>query len=284
MVGKMTSALLAVCIMMPMSALASDYFGSGPYPETQSDPSVDLNNGNTNGAFANSWYVRGDVSVGTSSAGRFGVNGGLQAGTKESSVAGLSIGAGYQFSPNFRADVTYQINPVKRSAASQAFKCVLDYSTNISDYEYGDCIGDSLFEMRRQNVLLNGYYDIGTFGAFTPYVGAGIGAANIATKQSYTATWAGDHSSYGNFKVPVFTDGADTGGFHGAVSYDQLSKRSQYNVAWAAMLGTSYTINSDIKMDVGYRYLDAGSYTDINGASTKLTSSELHVGMRMSFQ
>lgn len=81
--------------------------------------------------------------------------------------------------------------------------------------------------------LANAYWDIGTFRSITPYIGAGIGTAevtldgfrdvNLVTNSLY---WARDNS--------------------------------EWNFAWALHAGFSYEISSDLTFDMGYRFTYLG--------------------------
>jgi opacity protein-like surface antigen len=113
-------------------------------------------------------------------------------------------------------------------------------------------------------VLANIYYDIATGTPLTPYVGAAIGfAVHDLGKVNY--------------------------GFAGATATE--TGRTVFSPAWAVGAGSSYDINSDIKVDVGYRYLDAGRFetggvTDggqIQTSKGKVEAHELKIGFRYRF-
>lgn len=113
--------------------------------------------------------------------------------------------------------------------------------------------------------LLNGYYDFAVGGSLKPYIGAGIGFArnNVG---NITGTTAGVTAT-----VPGGT---------------------KTNFAWALMAGVSFPLSADVTLDIGYRYLEAGTAeTDFgtvipfapatySGASGKLRAHELSLGLR----
>jgi opacity protein-like surface antigen len=105
-------------------------------------------------------------------------------------------------------------------------------------------------------VLFNGYVDLGTWGGFTPYLGAGIGGAYV-TLSSYETT------------PPQLTD---------------IAPVSRWNVAWAAMAGVSYNLMDNLAVDVGYRHIDFGNVIGgptINQLTIKkLTGDEVRIGLR----
>ncbi|MDX2155199.1 MAG: outer membrane beta-barrel protein [Hyphomicrobiaceae bacterium] len=81
-------------------------------------------------------------------------------------------------------------------------------------------------------VMLNGYYDLGNYRGFVPYVGAGVGIA--MHRMGYVQI---DHPA-----SPNPQDG-DT--------------RAEF--AWALMAGVGYQVTSNAILDIGYRYIDMGS-------------------------
>lgn len=78
----------------------------------------------------------------------------------------IGAGIGYRFNEHLRGDVT------------------LGYRGSYDASESATVAGNTLSgssDIKSVDGLVNGYYDIGTFGHFTPYIGAGIGfAANQA--------------------------------------------------------------------------------------------------------
>lgn len=107
-------------------------------------------------------------------------------------------------------------------------------------------------------VMANGYIDFGTWAGFTPYAGAGIGASNVIFSgyENPAAT-----SPMPSTAVPV----------------------QRWNVAWAAMLGVSYSLNHNMLLDIGYRHLELG---DVSGGPSsqltvkRFTSDEIRLGIR----
>jgi opacity protein-like surface antigen len=112
--------------------------------------------------------------------------------------------------------------------------------------------------------LANIYYDVGNYYGFTPYVGAGMGFA---------------HNRIYDSVVPSsgFTTVGD----------------SNTDFAWALMAGTSYDIDEDLALDIGYRYINFGGAASANystaGTNTtpvevdNLDAHEIRVGLRYNF-
>lgn len=120
--------------------------------------------------------------------------------------------------------------------------------------------------------LANAYWDITTFRGFTPYVGAGIGAAEITLE---------------SFKdINLVTNGLYW-----------AKENSEWNFAWALHAGFSYEISDDLSFDFGYRYTYLGDgktgkyYTYDPGAAQGLgeltlediDSHDVMVGLRWRF-
>ena len=84
--------------------------------------------------------------------------------------------------------------------------------------------------------LANAYWDITEFRGITPYVGAGIGMANV---------------SLDNFQ--------DINQIAGAIHWAQDG--DEWNFAWALHAGMAYEISQDLTLDIGYRYVNMGDGT-----------------------
>lgn len=120
---------------------------------------------------------------------------------------------------------------------------------------------DTTAKVSATTVLLNGYFDLGTWYHATPYIGGGVGTARV-TVNDYSSTAA----------PPFSGDGS----------------RSQWNFAWAATAGVGYAISPNAMVDVAYRYVNFGDATtgsDSFGSMTlkNLAAHEVRVGLRWSF-
>ncbi|MGH1417382.1 MAG: outer membrane protein [Hyphomicrobiaceae bacterium] len=118
--------------------------------------------------------------------------------------------------------------------------------------------------VKSYSLLFNGYYDLGNFRGFVPYVGAGIGVSyNIV--DDVTALW-----------LP------------GPIEGDK-----KLSFAWQVSTGVGYQIRENMILDLGYRYLDLGSADSgqIDGGYNinpevrfdDLRSHEIKVGLRYHF-
>ncbi len=157
------------------------------------------------------------------------------------------VGLGYYFNQHLRADIT------------------LDYRNDIKFKAKAPCVGACTPTTERNKfsawtLMLNGYYDFGTWSAITPYVGAGAGVAYIKT---------GTHDASSGFD---FVGGNET------------------NFAWNLMAGAAVDVADNVKIDANYRYLNMGN-TKTKGRTTggvatnpvkyeDLYAHEFRVGLR----
>ena len=90
--------------------------------------------------------------------------------------------------------------------------------------------------------MANAYVDLGTWWCLTPYVGVGVGMANV--------------------KILGFRDDGLTsiaGVQSNSVAY--ADDASKWNFAWALHAGITYKVTQSMSIDLGYRYIDMGSGT-----------------------
>jgi opacity protein-like surface antigen len=174
----------------------------------------------------------------------------------------FGIGAGYQFNSWFRADVTGEY----RTSAN--YNSTLVYSAYCP---YAQCTDLYSAKITSGIFLLNGYTDLGTWAGVTPFVGAGFGFAT--------------------HKVAGLTDfGPQTGGF--GYAGDKTSTK----FAWALHAGLGYSITPNLKLELSYRYLnagtaDSGAINCLNMASScgnqtqryRISSNDFRLGLRYLF-
>jgi opacity protein-like surface antigen len=123
---------------------------------------------------------------------------------------------------------------------------------------------DAAFQTFRGDVtswayMLNGYFDIPTGSAWTPYVGAGVGHY-----RNRVATVAVQTPGVGNFIIP---------------------EGKKYGAAWSVSAGVGYPLGTTVTLDIGYRYLNLGkietpAIPTYSGLTGKLAAHELAVGIR----
>jgi opacity protein-like surface antigen len=246
--------------------------------------------------FAGNWYIRGDVGVASYSTSQWtqpvsNLNSGDQlqaAGFISKSIqepAFVDIGLGYQFNPWFRADVTaeyrtaiglrgvFQESVFTPNCAGPGLSCAF-----LGQNDYPGTLQSSVF-------LANGYADLGTWYGLTPYIGAGVGLVrhNMSGFTDSGVAWNGS----------AFVNGVPNGPLT-PVAFTRIDDKSKTNFAWAVMAGLSYSITPNLKLDLGYRYMNLGDVPSgaihcicgqtFAGFKVKeLTSNEFRVGVRWLF-
>jgi opacity protein-like surface antigen len=211
----------------------------------------------------NSWYLRGDIGVGISANAPnlynspdplpAGLASGYYTGTPTqsfnnstiSAAMNFDLGVGYQFNNWFRADITGEY---RGGSHFQSLYVINDATnidtpnpTQITDFYRGDIsswVG-----------LINGYADLGTWYGMTPYVGAGVGLA----RNTLSGMTDQGIVSYTTSGPPVKVTSGPSGGY--------FSDGSKINFAWALMAGLDFDVTQNLKLELGYRYLDLGKYT-----------------------
>ena len=86
--------------------------------------------------------------------------------------------------------------------------------------------------LKTYTLMFNGYKDLGNFGGFTPYVGAGIGVAYHRMDEVY------------------FTENPNL--------TNRIEGDNDLAFAWSLMAGVGYQLSHNTVLDVGYRYIDMG--------------------------
>jgi opacity protein-like surface antigen len=181
------------------------------------------------------WYLRGDIGVGVTNIDEFENVAHSPSPIHSYDVLRKSIddqvfvgiGAGYQFNNWLRADVTGEY----RTAAGFS---ALERATRT---DLGLVEGYSLYTGRIASLvgLANVYADLGTWSGITPFVGAGIGVAHHSVS---------DHRDQG------------LGGYAGGLGL--AASESKTGLAWALHAGLGYQVSSNLKLELGYRYLNMG--------------------------
>ena len=219
------------------------------------------------------WYLRGDIGFSNQKVDR--LNNALDAGNFTSqqrldfATAGIfGLGVGYKFNNWFRADLTgeYRGNSSFHGSDNITFDGGGGTTANGID-NYTATKSEWL-------ALANAYIDLGTWWCITPFIGAGVGVANV--------------------RIANFTDN----GFNNAGGTQNASAAfgstvSKWNFAWAAHAGLAYQLTQNVTMELSYRYLDLGdgatgdlvTFTGVNAINNPMTfkhitSHDLRLGVR----
>ena len=223
-------ALVGATALASTTALAADFPAPmPPQPQYVQAPPPD-----TGG-----WYLRGDVGVGRqtfTTFDHFQSNQAFvwpaswridQSGIADTTFVGF--GAGYAWNSWFRFDVTGEYR------AKSRFKVLGSYT------EF--CPGGRCFDLYDGDhaawlFMANAYIDLGTWWCVTPFIGAGFGGA-------YTTS-----SSLND--IGFISNGTTGFGY-------QQTEFSKWNMAWALHAGLTYTVSSNFKVELAYRYLNMGN-------------------------
>jgi len=177
------------------------------------------------------WYLRGDIGFSNERvrditfvdpAGNVPVQRNLTKGFDSAGI--FDLGIGYQFNPWLRVDVTGQY---RMKAHFQGVNSV--------DQGGGNFLAESDFGSKSEWVVLaNLYADLGTWWGVTPFVGAGVGGADIRISNFQDSTVVVDSRN--------FSTGAD-----------------KWNFAWAVHAGMAYKVTPAFTVELAYHYLDLGN-------------------------
>lgn len=221
------------------------------------------------------FYVTGKVgtSITQMSSQRFGFtsfddpteNSSDSIGNKNKSTFSGGIAIGYNFFPNnglpIRADLDLTIRGKAKSNA------LLDHEDGVtySEYLYA---GN---EVKLTTLMANVYYDFYNDSDFTPYVSAGIGYGKVK------------HTTKTSLEEVNHTNGARS------TEYWSMSKNAN-KFAWSLGVGVQYALNNDVSLDLGYKFIDAGtvksSRSDEFGTDSsrvKVRSHDISLGFTYNF-
>ena len=189
---------------------------------------------------ASGWYLRGDIGMTNQ---RFkGLHQRLYdvpgttvepvgMGWDSSMMAGLGIG--YKFNDWFRADLTGEFRGKSNFHGSDN----VTFTGGLGVDKYSGSKSEWVF-------MANAYVDLGTWWCLTPYVGLGVGTANIKIS---------------GFRDDGFSYTIPGGVLSNSTAY--ADHASKWNFAWAVHAGMTYKVTPSMSIDLGYRYIDLGSAT-----------------------
>jgi opacity protein-like surface antigen len=190
------------------------------------------------------WYLRADLGY------RWNHVGSVETAVPTTSQSinnsvGATVGAGFKYHW-FRTDMTLDYgSPADFQARTAAAATQPRYSSRL------DAVSG----------LINFYADFGTWGGFTPYAGAGLGATRLRSQQYVDTT------------MPV------TGTSHST---------ARTNFSWAWMAGVAFQVKPQWLVDVGFRHLELGNVNSTTGTGLptdfmrlkNLSANEVRIGLR----
>ena len=126
-------------------------------------------------------------------------------------------------------------------------------------FGYTSKVSEETVKFSNINLMLNGYCDIITFGAITPFVGGGLGFTHVSVRDDESYQF---YDSYLN----LVGGGNDS------------STKTYFTYAWQIGAGVSIKVNKSIAVDFAYRYNGTGKIEEVN-----MFSHELLLGGRVMF-
>lgn len=219
------------------------------------------------------WYLRGDLGYAPWTGNEEPTFRAGGAGGDEFDPARFShpfsggVGIGYQFSDIWRADLTTDFFKSDFTGTAR-----LDLPCAPSAPAGTGCAYATRADVRAYGIMTNGYADLATVAGFTPYVGAGVGITNVR--------WGSVTSQ------PECVDGTST--CAGAAFAQQgFNGENSWRFTYALMVGVSYDVSDNVKVDLGYRFSDIAGGSMFSGSSETsgrdhgMTRHEFRIGMRI---
>ena len=188
-----------------------------------------------------------------SAAGMYGV-GQAVLSFVDDSAKDLVDGAGYgDFdvgNGGFNIGVGYRLNDLVRAELTYNYR---GGAENEKTIQGAGVYSDNKYSVTTSGVMLNGYVDIPVGGTVTPYVGAGVGFTDVEYMVEFEGT-----GGKGKRKVASFG----------------------FSYGFAA--GVGIEMNERVAWDVGYRYVNHGSFKK-HGGKFATAANEVLIGARYSF-
>lgn len=237
------------------ASLAADIFAPPPPPMKES---------------FGGWYLRGDIGMTNQSVDR--LDNVLFPGTPNLVFHDLNfesgmlfgIGVGYQFNGWLRADITGEY---RGETGFHGF----------DTWGAGPTARFNNYTAKKSEwlVLANAYVDLGTWWRITPFIGAGVGMANVT--------------------IHSFRDAGTTGN-PGFPTMAYANAASKWNFAWAVHAGLAYQATRNLTIELAYRYVSLGdgqsgdiiAFDGTNNINNPmhfrdLTSHDVKLGVRWAF-
>lgn len=220
------------------------------------------------------WYLRGDIGMTNQLVGK--LNNIQFPGTANLVIhdknfeAGMlfGIGIGYKHNNWFRWDITGEYR------GETGFHGFDTWTDGAGDPRFNNYTG----KKSEWLLMWNAYLDLGTWHSITPFIGAGIGAAQVSIHSFRDAGIA--------YAVPN-----DLGSAFPTMAY--ANSASKWNMAWALHAGFAYNVTPNFTIELAYRYLNLGNgqsgdiiaFDGTNSVNNpmifeKITSHDVKLGVR----
>lgn len=232
-VNEFLSATAVALLLSGQAALAADRVTEAEAPVLQHTDDILPDEVERRGA-----YVRFDVGgIFSPSPGVSIVNaptglGSVDTGTLDAQVS-VGGGVGYRFSNWLRSDVAVAFSPGR------------DFSADTTGTAGGS--GAVSGSMTSTAILASAYAEFVPESWIRPYVGGGLGLANVSLDAVEERTPTGGINRYGD--------------------------KSEWNLAWSVAAGVTLDVSENLELDAGYRYINFG------GAETGPAANGSHVSL-----
>ncbi|MEL7273231.1 MAG: outer membrane beta-barrel protein [Pseudomonadota bacterium] len=250
--------------------------------------------------FGTGWYIRGDLGT-TFGESPTTLNASAGTFTQDTDLGNAStfgIGGGYTFGSGLRAEVSVNhYTGFQYSTESGVYDCgtyeretqeVVDVPTltvdangnptvvnvpqlqtvTVTVQDNGTCYTTERADISATTLMANAYLDGPAFLGITPYAGVGAGLAMM--------TW----NSYQEFDLCVGRGSSDCrengGGLH-TLREGSASTETSFAPAFSVMLGGSYNISNNVKLDLGYRYTKVSETTIATAADNRFYRADLNL-------
>jgi len=245
---------------------ATSAYSADLYQPEQAPPEVAVSQ-------ASGWYLRGDVGYAFTDLRGANYFQGSNSNMEDFDTAKLDDswtlggGVGYQINDHLRTDATLDYlfkSDFKGSTRGDCGACGPDFTAVAATSR-------DITSMTAVSLLANAYVDIGHYGAFTPYVGAGIGGTYVKWDKLNNTSCSDEDSSSCDESV-------------------NHKGRGSWRFTYALMAGSSIDLTCNLKADVGYRFRhieggDMFGYAENGGPGYDkgINLHEARVGARYNF-
>jgi opacity protein-like surface antigen len=255
--SKIALAACAACAATAMPAMAADIPAPMPIPQIS----------------MGGWYLRGDIGYSNQQVDE------LDNVLYDTADSVDNLYKDFDGAPIFGAGIGYRFNRWLRADVTG------EYRSN-SDFDGADLVDDgtggpfavtpNTYKAKKEEwlALVNAYVDLGSWHGISPYVGAGVGAANIEIS-GFTDIGVGSTGD------PAIAFGDDN---------------DEWNLAWAIYAGIGLDVTEAFTVDLGYRFLHLGdaesgdliAYDGTNLVDNPMefediTSHDVRLGVRYQF-
>ena len=246
----LNSTVATIALLTASSAFADDY-NSGVVTKTPSEGYTDVE-------FGSGWYLRGDITYNIDGRSSSGLNtvAGVAAGsiqTDYDDAVGARVGFGLRVTPNSRIEINAEgLFNTEFGGLGAATFAATDLLGNPVTAAGSRQVEGSY---SASNLVVTGYYDLPTMGAFTPYIGAGGGIGRISLNQTETLVCS-----------PITGVSCDfpAGGSGAEATVVRTTDDEVWTYVYQLTVGTAIAVDDRTSIDLSYSYTGFGDGDDID--------------------